>query len=153
MISQEDDGGGDAAPPMVTSKKAAQRKASKEAKDKDKDKLSVDVGGGDDDVASVAPSSSLNEFKRKFSNMVLANSDPSYKAKIHEAVEDKIVKQVGTCHLSEQRKGELVVEYGRATVQGYLINIGYSPEQGIPVIAFRRDMSALHILGKLEDRR
>ena len=102
---------------------------------------------------SVAPSSSLNEFKRKFSNMVLANSDPSYKAKIHEAVEDKIVKQVGTCHLSEQRKGELVVEYGRATVQGYLINIGYSPEQGIPVIAFRRDMSALHILGKLEDRR
>ncbi len=102
---------------------------------------------------SVAPSSSLNEFKRKFSNMVLANSDPSYRAKIHEAVVNKIVKQVGTCHLSEQRKGELVVEYGRATVQGYLINIGYSPEQGIPVIAFRRDMSALHILGKLEDRR
>ena len=102
---------------------------------------------------SVAPSSSLNEFKRKFSNMVMANADPSYKAKIHDAVKYKIIKQVGTSHLSEQRKGELVVEYGRATVQGYLINIGYSPEQGAPVIAFRRDMSALHILRKLEDRR
>ncbi|MAI37031.1 hypothetical protein [Alteromonas sp.] len=102
---------------------------------------------------SVAPSSSLNEFKRKFSNMVMANADPSYKAKIDEAVEGKIVKQVGTTYLSEQRKGELVVEYGRATVQGYLINIGYSPEQGSSVIAFRRDMSALHILGKLDDRR
>lgn len=102
---------------------------------------------------SVAPSSSLNEFKRKFSNMVMANADPSYNAKIHDAIKDKIVEQVGTCFLSEQRKGELVVEYGRATVQGYLINIGYSPEQGASVITFRRDMSALHILGQLSDRR
>jgi DNA-binding MarR family transcriptional regulator len=102
---------------------------------------------------SVAPSSSLSEFKRKFSNMVLANADPEYKAKIHDAVKDKIVQVVETCHLSEPRKGELVVEYGRATVQGYLINIGYSPEQGASVIAFRRDMSALHILNHFNSQR
>ncbi len=102
---------------------------------------------------SVAPSSTLSEFKRKFSNMVLANADPDYRAKIHDAVKEKIVKEVVTCHLSEPRKGEMVVEYGRATVQGYLINIGFSPEQGASVIAFRRDMSALHILGQLSDRR
>lgn len=102
---------------------------------------------------SVAPSSSLNEFKRKFSNMVLANADPEYKAKIHDSVRDKIVQVVETCHLSEPRKGELVIEYGRATIQGYLINIGFSPEQGAPVIAFRRDMSALHILNHLNENR
>ena len=102
---------------------------------------------------SVAPSSSLSEFKRKFSNMVLANADPEYKAKIHDAIRDKIVHVVETCHLSEPRKGELVVEYGRATVQGYLINIGFSQEQGASVIAFRRDMSALHILNHLNGNR
>ena len=102
---------------------------------------------------SVAPSSSLSEFKRKFSNMVLANADPEYKAKIHDAIRDKIVHVVETCHLSEPRKGELVVEYGRATVQGYLINIGFSHEQGASVIAFRRDMSALHILNHLNGNR
>ncbi|AEF05092.1 helix-turn-helix domain-containing protein [Alteromonas naphthalenivorans] len=102
---------------------------------------------------SIAPSSSLSEFKRKFSNMVLANADPEYNAKIHDAVRDKIVQIVETCHLSEPRKGELVVEYGRATVQGYLINIGFSPEQGASVIAFRRHMSALHILNQFNSKR
>ena len=102
---------------------------------------------------SIAPSSSLSEFKRKFSNMVLANADPEYNAKIHDAVRDKIVQVVETCHLSEPRKGELVVEYGRATVQGYLINIGFSPEQGASVIAFRRHMSALHILNQFNSKR
>ena len=102
---------------------------------------------------SVAPSTSLSEFKRKFSNMVLTNVDPEYKAKIHNAVKDKIVRIIETCHLSEPRKGELVVEYGRATVQGYLINIGYSPEHGSSVIAFRRDMSALHILSHFNSQR
>lgn len=102
---------------------------------------------------SVAPSSSLSEFKRKFSNMVLANADPEYNAKIHDAVKNKIVQIVETCHLSEPRKGEMVVEYGRATIQGYLINIGFSPEQGASVIAFRRDMSALHILNHFNSQR
>lgn len=102
---------------------------------------------------SIAPSSSLSEFKRKFSNMVLANADPEYNAKIHDAVRNKIVQVVETCHLSEPRKGELVVEYGRATVQGYLINIGFSPEQGASVIAFRRHMSALHILNQFNSKR
>jgi|TARA_Y100001934_G_scaffold62954_1_gene78147 hypothetical protein len=101
---------------------------------------------------SVAPSSSLNEFKRKFSNMILANSDPSYNAKISPAVENKIAKKIGTSFLSEQRKGELIIEYGRATVQGYLINIGFSEDHGYSVIAFRRDMSALHILSKIENK-
>lgn len=102
---------------------------------------------------SVAPSSSLSEFKRKFSNMVLANADPEYNAKIHDAVKNKIVQIVETCHLSEPRKGEMVVEYGRATIQGYLINIGFSQEQGASVIAFRRDMSALHILNHFNSQR
>tara|TARA_B100001013_G_scaffold277104_2_gene177351 strand:+ start:3841 stop:5307 length:1467 start_codon:yes stop_codon:yes gene_type:complete len=101
---------------------------------------------------SVAPSTSLSEFKRKFSNMVLTNADPEYKAKIHNVVKNKIVRIIETCHLSEPRKGELVVEYGRATVQGYLINIGYSPEHGSSVIAFRRDMSALHILSHFKSQ-
>ena len=84
--------------------------------------------------------------------MILANSDPSYNAKISPAVENKIAKKIGTSFLSEQRKGELIIEYGRATVQGYLINIGFSEDHGYSVIAFRRDMSALHILSKIENK-
>ena len=83
---------------------------------------------------SVAPSTSLSEFKRKFSNMVLTNADPNIKLK-YNVVKNKIIRIIETCHLSEPRKGELVVEYGQATVQGYLINIGYSPEHGSSVIA------------------
>jgi len=37
-------------------------------------------------------------------------------------------------------------------VQGYLINIGFSEDHGYSVIAFRRDMSALHILSKIENK-
>lgn len=95
---------------------------------------------------SVAPSSKLVEFKRKFSNMIIANADPSYSAKIHESVKSKITETIGTTHLSGNKKGDRVVEYGRATVQGYLINVGFSVEQGCSIIAFRRDMSALHII-------
>ncbi len=91
----------------------------------------------------VAPSSTLNEFKRKFSSLIIANADPTYIAKIHESIKDRITETIGTIHLSGNRKGERIVEYGRATIQGYLINIGYSEEHGSPVLAFRRDMSGL----------
>ena len=98
---------------------------------------------------SVAPSSKLPEFKRKFSNMIIANHDPTYNAKIHEKITKKITEQVGSTYLSGSKKGERVVEYGRATIQGYLVNIGYSEEQGCSIIAFRRDMSALSIIGQI----
>lgn len=117
---------------------------------------------------SVAPSSTLAEFKRKFSNMIIANADPEYKAKIHESVADRITEEVwtspakndqeqknkvGVIFLSGNKKGERIVEYGRATVEGYLINIGYSPEHGSSVITFRRDMSGLHLLNRLSKAR
>ena len=102
---------------------------------------------------SVAPSSKLAEFKRKFSNMIIANADPTYSAKIHDLVKAKISETVGTTHLSGNKKGDRVVEYGRATVQGYLINVGFSVEQGCSIIAFRRDMSALHIIKHISGNR
>ena len=92
---------------------------------------------------SVAPTSSLPEFKRKFSNVMIANADPDYKAVIHERVSSKITDKIGTTHLSGKNSSEKVVEYGRSTIQGFLINIGYSQEHGSPIISFRRDMSGI----------
>jgi hypothetical protein len=81
--------------------------------------------------------------------MIIANHDPTYNAKIHEKITKKITEQIGSTYLSGSKKGERVVEYGRATIQGYLVNIGYSEEQGCSIIAFRRDMSALNIIGQI----
>jgi hypothetical protein len=94
---------------------------------------------------SVAPTASLVEFKRKFSNVMIANADPDYKAVIHERVSSKITDKIGTTHLSGKSSGEKVVEYGRSTIQGFLINIGYSQQHGCPIISFRRDMSGMII--------
>lgn len=95
---------------------------------------------------SVAPTSSLTEFKRKFTSVMLANADPDYKANIDDTVKHKITDIVGTTHLSGKSRSDKVVEYGRAAVQGFLINIGYSHEHGAAIISFRRDMSGINIL-------
>jgi hypothetical protein len=95
---------------------------------------------------SVAPTSSLAEFKRKFSNLMIANADPEYKAKVDERAASRITDTIGTTHLSGKSRHEKVVEYGRATIQGFLINIGYSPEHGCPIISLRRDMSGIQII-------
>lgn len=111
---------------------------------------------------SVAPTSSLSEFKRKFTSVILANADPDYaatssiteyrrrfspvKGAIDTSIANKVTEQVGTTLLSGKKRGDRVVEYGRAAVQGFLINIGYSPEHGSSIISFRRDMSGMNIL-------
>lgn len=95
---------------------------------------------------SVAPTSSLPEFKRKFSSVMIANADPDYRANIDEHVRSKITDTIGTIHLSGKSRNDKVVEYGRAAIQGFLINIGFSAEHGCPIISFRRDMSGINIL-------
>ena len=98
---------------------------------------------------SVAPTASLAEFKRKFSSVMIASADPDYKAKIDESFPRKITDIIGTIHLSGKSQNEKVVEFGRATIQGFLVNIGYSPDHGCPIISFRRDMSGINILKRV----
>lgn len=95
---------------------------------------------------SVAPTSSLSEFKRKFSSVMIANADPDYRAKIDDSVKSKITDTIGTVHLSGKGSNDKVVEYGRAAIQGFLINIGFSVDHGCPIISFRRDMSGINII-------
>lgn len=95
---------------------------------------------------SVAPTSSLAEFKRKFSSVMIANADPDYRANIDESIKTKITDTIGTTHLSGKSRNDKVVEYGRATIQGFLINIGFSADHGCPIISFRRDMTGINII-------
>jgi hypothetical protein len=95
---------------------------------------------------SVAPTSSLSEFKRKFSNVMIANADTEYKPQVDERVASRITDIIGTTHLSGKNSQDKVVEYGRAAIQGFLINIGYSPDHGCPIISLRRDLSGIHLI-------
>jgi len=102
---------------------------------------------------TIAPNATLPEFKRKFSSIIVANADSQYKAKIHESTREKITDTfgdegaAGTIYLSGSSSNK-VVEYGRATVHGFSINIGYSHDLGYPVLFFRRDMSGLALIQK-----
>jgi hypothetical protein len=62
---------------------------------------------------------------------------------------EKIKSGAGYTYLSGKQKGERIVEYGRAVIHGYLVNIGYSPTHGYSIISFRRDMSGIYIINKI----
>jgi predicted transcriptional regulator len=100
----------------------------------------------------VAPSTPLDEFKRKFSNMIRDNADPQYNAKIPDAVEHLITNKKtvadddGNENVILAMTGKGVnqhVLFGRATVQGFLINVGYSTEEKATKLFFRKDLTAL----------
>lgn len=89
----------------------------------------------------VAPTSTLVEFKRKFSAFFVANNDPAYNPVISPARVDQSFIKKGTSLLSGSNESNYCVEYGRASIGGLIVNIGFSDQHNTTVLSFRQELS------------
>jgi len=90
----------------------------------------------------IAPGSELSEFKRKFSNLIAENADPGYSPKVSDAAVGKVSETTDNVVYTATGRNRSVL-YARATVQGFLINVGFSDSEKAARLYFRKDLSGL----------
>lgn len=101
---------------------------------------------------SVAPSTTLSEFKRKFTSLMIGFSDDQYEPKNFKDHPKELELIKTNILASKDGSKNYIIEFGKSSIYGLIVNIGYKYTENQSIITIRKNPHAF-LLGQRLNRK